>query len=92
LVRASFITEPAHPASNITASATIRIRIAFAHQEKADCITVARRIVLLYFIYSATSTDDSRTLSRHYRRIALSSGLFFWNVHDTQRRVLQTDR
>ncbi|AHZ68232.1 hypothetical protein OU5_1153 [Pseudomonas mandelii JR-1] len=37
----------------------------FAHQEKADCITVARRIVLLYFIYTATSRDDSRTLSRH---------------------------
>jgi hypothetical protein len=64
-VRASFIAEPAHPASNVTASATIRIRIAFAHQEKADCITAARRIVLLYFIYTATPSDDSRTLSRH---------------------------
>jgi len=63
--RASFIAEPAHPASNVTASATIRIRIAFAHQEKADCITAARRIVLLYFIYTATPSDDSRTLSRH---------------------------
>jgi hypothetical protein len=37
----------------------------FAHQEKADCITVARRIVLLYFIYTATPGDDSRTLSRN---------------------------
>ncbi|TFB35036.1 hypothetical protein E3W21_26970 [Pseudomonas sp. F01002] len=64
-MRASFITEPAQPASNVTASATIRIRIAFAHQEKSDCITAARRIVLLYFIYTATPSDDSRTLSRH---------------------------
>jgi hypothetical protein len=70
LLRASFIAEPAHPASNVTASATIRIRIAFAHQEKADCITVARRIVLLYFIYTATPRDDSRTLSRHSQCIA----------------------
>jgi hypothetical protein len=63
-VRASFIAEPAHPASKAAASATIRIRIAFTHQEKADCITVAARIVLLYFIYTATPRDDSRTLSR----------------------------
>ncbi|KAB0484212.1 hypothetical protein BVK86_19270 [Pseudomonas reinekei] len=64
-MRASFIAEPAHPASKVTASATIRIRIAFTHQEKADCIIVAPRIVLLYFIYTATPRDDSRTLSRH---------------------------
>jgi hypothetical protein len=64
LVRASFIAELAHPASKVTASATIRIRIAFTHEEKADCITVALRIVLLYFIYTATARDDSRTLSR----------------------------
>ncbi len=56
LVRASFIAELAHPASSVTASATIRIRIAFTHQEKADCITAAARIVLLYFIYTATLT------------------------------------
>jgi hypothetical protein len=64
LVRASFITEPAHPASNVAASATIRIRIAFTHQEKADFITPVARIVLLYCIYTATPRDDSRTLSR----------------------------
>jgi hypothetical protein len=64
-VRASFIVELAQPASKVTASATIRIRIAFAHQEKADCITVARCFVLLYFIYTATPGADSRTLSRH---------------------------
>jgi hypothetical protein len=74
LLRASLITEPAQPASNVTASATIRIRIAFAHQEKADCITVARRFVLLYCIYTATPRDDSRTLSRPSRRIDLNSG------------------
>ncbi|KPN92924.1 hypothetical protein AL066_05575 [Pseudomonas nunensis] len=64
-MRESSITEPAQPASRVAASATIRIRIVFAHQEKADCITVARRIVLLYFIYTATPRDDSRTLSRN---------------------------
>jgi len=68
LLRASLITELAQPASIVTASATIRIRIAIAHREKADCITVAQRFVLLYCIYTATSRDDSRTLSRQYRR------------------------
>jgi hypothetical protein len=74
LVRASFIADPAQPASKVAASATIRIRIALAHQEKADCTTAARRIVLLYFIYTATPRNDSRTLSRRYRRIAHFSG------------------
>jgi hypothetical protein len=74
-VRASFIAEPAHPASNVTASATIRNRIAFTHQEKADFITPAARIVLLYCIYTATLRNDSRTLSRQYRRIAPITGI-----------------
>jgi hypothetical protein len=73
-VRASFIAELAHPASNVTASATIRIRIAFTHREKADFITPAARIVLLYCIYSATAHNDSRTLSRQYRPIAALTG------------------
>ncbi|UVM53391.1 hypothetical protein LOY38_11165 [Pseudomonas sp. B21-015] len=76
-MRASFIADPAQPASKVAASATIRIRIAFAHQEKADCITVVRRIVLLYFIYNATPRIDSRTLSRFSRRIARFSGPIF---------------
>ena len=35
---------------------------------------MAPPIVLLYFIYSATPGNDSRTLSRHKRRIAPISG------------------
>jgi hypothetical protein len=76
-VRASFITEPAHPASDVTASATISIRIACAHQEKTDCITTVRRIVLLYFINSATPADDSRTLSRQMPHRPPQPGPFF---------------
>jgi len=35
---------------------------------------VARRFVLLYFIYTATPCNDSRTLSRHKHRIVPFSG------------------
>jgi hypothetical protein len=69
----------------LAASATIRIRIVFAHREKADCITVARRIVLLYCIYSETPRDDSRTLSRIKQRSRLWPGALFW-----RRYILET--
>jgi hypothetical protein len=48
----------------------------FTHQEKADCIIQAQRFILLYFIYTATPRDDSRTLSRHKRPIARFAGAF----------------
>ncbi|MCH4878420.1 hypothetical protein EQV97_13595 [Pseudomonas sp. TMW22090] len=76
MVRASFITEPAQPASRVAARASSRIRIAFTHQEKADCIIQTGRFILLYFIYTATPRDDSRTLSRHKRPIARFAGHF----------------
>lgn len=41
------------------------------------------RIVLLYFIYTATPRNDSRTLSRQTQLRPYFRAHFFWNVHDT---------